>query len=577
MKTLYRLKPPTKTLKNFYVFDTETRIWNKNKTKFKYSLRGRPENFAFGCIYGYNFTKVIHTIEEFKEEFKHERYHQNYLFAHNAEYDLNVLFSNIYVVDPGAIFNGRFIAARFGDAKFADSFNIYKYAAHKIGEFLGKPKLDLRLDKWRKEISSEDINYCIRDCEIIWDALFEIFNEVGDIKITQASLSMTYFRRYYQQYNISYNDHVKVFWSSYYGGRTEAFKIGNTHASVFDIKSSYPYAMVESKFPNPKYFRKLVGISPECAMRYIRAYEGCATIKVRHKDVTYGYLPFKSEGKLIFPVGVFEGTWNFNELRFALDHGVIEILEVKDLVYSEPMDSPFVDYINDQFDKRAVATSAIEVEWRKIFMNCLYGKFAQRIREEWKYIHSMTNQYDEIRDAIDKKIFIKVLPFNEERDDCFLVTKSMLEKTTSYSIPSFASYITSFGRIHLLKQLLMWEKYRPVYCDTDSVFCEIEPPCESTKKLGSWNKEDKIVTKVNGLKNYTYIKDSELKRRLKGVPMKAVEVSPNMYEYDTLVKTKEALRRGLEPGINIKRTKVISNKYDKRIVGPDGWTKPIEL
>ena len=577
MKILRRLRPPSKIIKDFYVFDTETIKWNRSKTKFKYDLIGRPENFAFGCIYGKNFTKIIYSVEEFKKELQDPRYKGRYLFAHNAEYDLGVLYGNIYDVDPSAIFNGRFIAATNGCCNFADSFNIYKYRASQIGEFLGKPKLDLKLSKWRSKITPEDINYCIRDCEIIYDALYEIFNEVGDIKITQASLSMTYFRRYYQPYDIEYNEHVKAYWNSYFGGRTEVFKIGNTHAVVYDIKSSYPNAMVRIKFPNPKYLRGVFGISPQVFKQYLKNSEGCASVKITHKKLSIGFLPYRKDGKLIFPVGTFEGTWNFNELRFALENDAIEILEVKEMVYAPAMESPFIKYIEDQFDKRAKAQSALEVEWRKIFMNCLYGKFAQKINEEWIYIHSMTNQYNEIKEAISNKTFIKILPFNEERDDCFLVVKSKISKNISYSIPSFASYITSYGRIELLKQLIKWKDHRPVYCDTDSIFLEIDPNHQSDKKLGSWNKEDKIVTKINGLKNYTYIKDTELKRRLKGVPMKAEQTEENVYEYETLVKTKEALRRGLEPGINMKRTKVISNKYDKRVVLEDGWTKPIEL
>ena len=68
------------------------------------------------------------------------------------------------------------------------------------------------------------------------------------------------------------------------------------------------------------------------------------------------------------------------------------------------------------------------------------------------------------------------------------------------------------------------------------------------------------------LKNYEYIEHNEIKRALKGVPKNALEVRPNVWHYENLTKTKEALRRNIEAGIKIKRTKVISEIYDKRIV-----------
>lgn len=40
----------------FYVFDTET-------TK----LEPIPENFVFGVIYGWNYRKVIYSVEDFKK------------------------------------------------------------------------------------------------------------------------------------------------------------------------------------------------------------------------------------------------------------------------------------------------------------------------------------------------------------------------------------------------------------------------------------------------------------------------------------------------------------------------------
>ena len=270
MKTLLRLKPRVKIMKDFYVFDVETGE-EKQPNVFEWQLNGRPESFIFGVIYGYNYTRVIHNLKEFHETFKEERFRGRKVFAHNATYDLNTLYDNIYKLDATSIFNGsRFITCTNGNCFFADSLNIFVgQSVAKIGKQIGKDKIGMsggeyKISDWNNTSEkARDINGCIRDCEIIYDALLSSFEFAGDIKITQASLSMTYFRRNHQQYNIEHNEFTSCFWDSYFGGRTEAFKIGKVHANVWDINSSYPYAMRECAFPNPKFLKimKVVHIS----------------------------------------------------------------------------------------------------------------------------------------------------------------------------------------------------------------------------------------------------------------------------------------------------------------------------
>lgn len=596
MRTLKKLSPSKKLLTDFYVFDTETGI--KKKNKLKYVLEGRPERFNFGVIYGLNFTKIIYSVDEFKKEFLEPRYKGKKIFAHNAEYDLNVIYGNIYDLDPEAIFNGRFMRATNGNCVFADSMNIYKYSAKKIGEKLGLEKMqlgdqnleyDLNKEKLQNGVPVDAINYCIRDCEIIYEALLGIFEQAGDIKITQASLSMTYYRRYFQPFNIEHNKNVKYFWNSYYGGRCEALKLGHTFAYVYDINSEYPYHMWKSKFPNPKFLR--VSYSKNI-YKYLEKYEGCAELTVFHKDHWIGYLPVKHENKLCFPVGKFSGTWNFPEIRFALENNIIEILDVHKIIYSTPMNSIFKEFIEVNYKQRFATNNTMEIERIKIFMNSLYGKFAQKIDEEVIYIHDIQTQFEIIQQYQKEKRLIKIVPFNSERQDCFLVLKKSDCFDLSYAIPSFSSYITTGGRLQILESLEKYKHYNPVYMDTDSIFCEKELPITNTKKLGDWKKEDKIVTHIAGLKNYTYFSTVEnfdiinayIKgdwkmeiKKTKGIPKNAIQTGINKFQYQNLVKTKEGLRRNLEPGTTKTVTKILKNTYNKRIVLDNGITKPLQL
>jgi hypothetical protein len=602
IKRLYTLSPRKKILSDFFVFDTETGV--KKGNEIKWELRGRPENFIFGCVVGHNFRKVIHNLDELIKEFLDPRYKNKYVFAHNAEYDLNTLYGNIYSLDPNAIFNGKFISATNGNCKFADSLNIFQTSVKKLGEMMGLEKIGMasgsyKSSNWKNaEEKTRDINGCFRDCEIVYEALIRIFEDSGDIKITQASLSMTYYRRFHQPFIIEHNSNTAYFWNSYYGGRTEALKLGKTHSQVIDANSMYPYWMKQTVFPNPRTLKREKFMHPEYFTKNILPFfEGCISCTVEHKDNWIGFLPYRKDDKLIFPVGTFSGCWNFPEIKFALLHNMIKIKSINWVVYSEAMTkSPFESYVNTLYQRRSISTNDFEIYRIKIFMNSLYGKFAQRINEESIYIENMETSFDMIQDYQRKGLFIKLVPFNSERLDCFLVIKSSKGINISYSIPSFSSYITSNARVHLLSKVIELKDKKPVYMDTDSIFFEIMPNSFfSSKELGGWKLENKIVTEIRGLKNYKYIDldldKNKVEHRLKGVPKlsddiiifngsefkRSEKLSDQDYRYFNLIKTKESLHRNLEPGILTKRTKHISEAYDKRQLLESGETKPLVI
>ena len=111
-----------------------------------------------------------------------------------------------------------------------------------------------------------------------------------------------------------------------------------------------------------------------------------------------------------------------------------------------------------------------------------------------------------------------------------------------------------------------------------------------------WKIENKIVTENKGQNNYRFYSEkgkeiwrvkgvpvnkgktikiySEVDETEKEVPM-VEQIDDNKFRYYNLIKSKEALKRNVEPGVLTERIKEIKNKYDKRIVLNDGETKPI--
>ena len=459
--------------------------------------------------------------------------------------------------------------------------NIFQTSVAKLGKMVGidKPALG-NDDMFSVAVGADEINRCTTDCVIVWEALYRIFEEVGNIKITQASLSLTFFRSHFQKFDIEHNENVKYFWESYYGGRTEAFKIGKTHAQVIDVNSMYPEAMRKCVFPNPKFLKRVENVSVAALKKIMFEGEGMAKMEVEHKKMWLGFLPVRKGGKLVFPVGCFSGSWNFHEIRFALENDVIEIKKIFFVCYGERMESPFVEYVDTLYGRRLRSKDDFEKFRLKIFMNSLYGKFAQRITEETVYIKDYEAHSHVIDSYKRQGRFLKMSCFNATRKDCILTVTPPAHMDTSFTIPSFASYITSYARVMLLKKLIEIKPLRPVYCDTDSIFYEVDGLEQSDTFIGGWKKENKVVTEIRGLKNYTFvdydISQKEVKR-IKGVPKNAIQVKENEYRYENLVKPKEALRRGILAGVLIERNKVIKNLYEKRVVSLEGETEPIIL
>jgi hypothetical protein len=566
----------------FFVFDTETT-----------ALEPMSKNFVFGVIYGFRFKKVIYSVEEFKEEFKDPRYKGKYIFAHNAEFDLMTLYGNIYQnLDRSAVFNGGFIMAQRGGVMFADSMNIFpRMSVKKIGQMIGLEKLDnLKVRSeglTRDNITPQDIEYCTRDCQIIFKALLQIFKNIGNIKVTLSSLAMWDYRHNYLKESFIFPDLVYDFFGSYFGGRCEAFKVGTVNARVFDINSMYPYAMKYILFPDPRHLKRIEAPGVNLLIRLLRHYEGMAKIKVRHKKTFFGYLPCKikigSFEKLIFPIGEFETTVNFNELRFALYSGVIEILSCDFIVYGLPVESPFTDYVNDIYRKKEMAKDLMSRTIYKLRLNSLYGKFGQTLK--YKSTYYETFPIDEVLKLTAEKKYFDIKPFSTSRDDCFLITEIPKSKNGFYSVPLYSSYITSEARIYLLKHFIMNDPTKLVYSDTDSIFIEGELTGVMGTELGEFKEENKNVIQVNGLKNYVYINEKNEKIQV----LKGVEIGSQQTFYDTnpnenptysikkYYKTLQSLRQSRPAGESFTMTKSLRHKYDKRIVLETGETLPVEI
>lgn len=546
-------------------------------------LQANTKSFGFAGVYTLNFQKIFTDLDELKT-WIFTKCKKKFVFCHNAIFDLQCIFGNLFEnLDNKAIFNGsQFISAKCNDVTFLDSFNLLPMSLKKVGQSLGLEKLEntkIASGKLNKNnVSDIDYVYCLRDCEIVFKALDKFFTFLGFFKITVASCALEYFRQNY--WNGSHYVHPlnEVFFESYCGGRVEAFKLGFVNCQVYDINSLYPSAMSNVVLPDFSNLKCRKNPDLETFLHILKNYEGCASIEVHHKKSYFGFLPLKKDNKLIFPTGNFTTTVNFLEIRFALEHNIIDIKNINYVVYGAKKETIFKEYVNEIYTERQNSSSEFEKLLWKLLLNALYGKFGSKPQKDFIYLEEFDNEF--IEELERKGLEYKVSHFNKDRIDCRIEYEKEIKKYLSYSIISIASYITSYARVLLLKNAL--NNYPHVrYCDTDSLFIDTNHKFIGhldNKILGAFKDEEKNVIEINGLKNYKYFNsDGQHHQTLKGVSKSSIwNESKQQYETVKFHKSKAGLING-QTGELYLQTKKISGDYSKREILFCKNTVPITL
>lgn len=567
--------------------------------------------------------KVFYSKEEMVDFMISRKFKQYHWWGHNAGgYDMLALFGN-YLLDPNfnVVFNGsRFIVGEYikdgYKIYFHDSVNIFpvkleqlgKDLFHYKGETPDKFKVsrddeklirdNINSGKWTIKdvmniygikaesvarilevgelgttITQEDINYCIRDAEIVLRAINSFADFLMDrwqvsMRSTIASISQNVFLTKYIDNDLRVSGYDKFFRNSYYGGRTELFdRKGEwlTDVYYYDFNSLYPSVMHDFWYPDPENL-KYVNFSNES---YIFEYEGTSFVDVyvpEHMEIPP--LPYKWKGKLIFPTGHLNGWYNHNELRMAVKYGA-RIEKVHKTVYSTRNINPFRNFIEDLYNMRLKFKDEGNKTgnlYTKLIMNSLYGKFGQRI------VYSKMGWIDEppeIPKHLEGKGYEWTFESIGKHD--FGTWKlidskgQVLEEDAYRSILSFSSYITSWARIKLYEKMMevINDGYEVYYCDTDSIITN-HPNLENSKELGKlklegvgdfsgyapkvyeWKEkgEDKIKIKLKGVRNPDEIKNEYVERRI--------------------IKPKEALRRHEEAGKGEFKKKIVTYVDTKR-------------
>lgn len=506
------------------------------------------------------------------------------LVAHNVGFDFRVCdgfnelqhrgwkMTGAVIDDPPTIL--RYRRGRQG-IMVLDTLNYYRTSLKELGKNLGLEKLEHDFKWGNREV---DDAYCRRDCEIVLRGMQAIIRRVADLDLgnfstTFPALAFTAFRHRHMHTPVLIDDNPRALSlsrSGYYGGRTEAFRLGviPEPVEVYDVVSMYPSVMRDEPVPTVlRGFYRSMTVSELT----IAATDTAAVADVT-LDTDQADYPVLRDGKLLFPVGRYRTILAPPELRHALQRGrVVECHDVA--LYDEAI--LFRSFIDEWWERRLDAIKrgdAAEALFCKLMMNALYGKFGQTGRVFETVGTTLVSKVDTW-----VEIDLETGLARRMRSLGGLVQRMSGEVESRDSHPAIAATITSAARVKLLSLIEAAGRGSVIYVDTDSMFRLSSAPADMLSKylgngLGQLKWEKRITELViRGLKDYS----ADGIRKTKGIRSNAVQVAPNMYRQDTFVGLKGAVQRGdVRRQVILKSVKRLSLTYDKGSVDGHGVISP---
>lgn len=375
--------------------------------------------------------------------------------------------------------------------EFRDSMRLMPASLDSIAKtLLGEGKLE-NIDYDNLHTDPRRYEYLQRDCMQLFSCIRTWRQTVesklgGACGLTVAATAIETLRRGYLQKTLHQTtpDVETLVREGYYGGRTEVFNKGGTFTKekplrCYDVNSMYPWAMSQ-RLPTVLLTTSEHYLNLHCA-GFVECTVDTSTCDSLAKR--YPVLPYRQNGKLLFPLGKFRGVWSTVELKMALLRGY-RISEVGRAAYFKT-ENVFQKYVLELYklrDKKRPDYDETLSKIAKLLLNATYGKFGTNREREKLWIRPS------IEDVIAKRMTPLQGPLN------LPVFVEHVECDAEYILPHLAAWITALGRVRLLEYIYQCKE--PVYyCDTDSVYTTSVLP--SSTELGEMKEEYGNIIEAN--------------------------------------------------------------------------------
>ena len=603
------------------------RMWARNLNKRRYKrivwdietwgLDAR--NFAFGAsIYvETGEEKIFFKPEDARAYFESEA--PCVVYAHNQfGFDLWSIVSKQQALEAKKIAAGtNLYEITINRVRYRDTKHLFPLRLGQLGAALGFPKGETPEDYItgnRRKITKEDIEYCVQDCRILVKALKDLETNVAEWvgkPVNQVALPLTTASLAYRIWSETCWPEDWGWWTkmkdgskkwvkgvavpkqfnhsareSYAGGRVQVLcePASNQYDVIsYDANSMFPSVQVNYDFPNIKTCRR-IGATAEVLEDFLnnKKYVCWANVDLESMEVE-NFLPNRNElNRLDWNQPNYSGWLAEPELKYALHEAGWELNDIRELHIAKAHNT--FGHVEKFYDKRleAKANNDPREIFYKLILNSGYGKFAQRATD--KRIEN-PDQMNKIMDKYGEDYTERFeLRFYDNRN---LEMPYFIDKESHHVTPDsqwfgYASFITSAARTELQKAIAAAGEYA-LYCDTDSVFMNVEAQKQFEKQiplgdgLGKWKIEtDYVVPRAKFWepKCYSLFGESDIlvKVKHKGCDVKDRfgNFLPNAGDLTkpqistTTTKLYTSLRRNLEPGV-MQVTEKISKRYGNAI------------
>jgi len=362
------------------------------------------------------------------------------LCEHNQKVELIAGMGKLKWVEPNIIFEDSYLLAPMSLAKLTKMLGVDPKLEWDHSQNLNPWEMGEKLTTFR--------SYQKADCITLSQAMSKLCEEIGTCfgttpSITLATtaakvLSKCFYDLDDVESNEEYEEQIRA---AIYGARNEIYKRKGENIKVYDVHDMYI-----SCYDTPVPVGKLVWSRPNIDKGTLAE----ARVKVP-KDLYIGPLPYRHEGRLIFPVGEFKGWWDMTELRFAASLGVDIDIRRQLVADEEPILENFGKFVSG-----LRGSSPLSHYW-KLFGVSISGKLGQsRWRETVKHFSVV-------------KDFRGHAPI--DKTETYFQAVEYVRGRAPYIKPAIAMRIRAIARIRHLQWLLRAHEEGDIfYGDTDSIF-----------------------------------------------------------------------------------------------------------
>ncbi len=351
-------------------------------------------HFQGGCVYDPETkeTRFFSSRSRMRAYLESPDHADTTFWAHNAEYDIGNIWGidigkfSLYLRAGDAFRIAKLTHSGGGETLFQDTFGHVQLSLSKIAEYVNLKKSEDPFQEWlaggkkgKMPAWNDRRAYCAVDARIVGDMAYSLqiaYADLGtSLRASAGGSAIELLQRKYWHEDMP--PLPPALWhfmrSGYNGGRTECFHLGTVPGPVYyyDVNSLYPYMMGQLNFWHTAFLQFKKTPRPVCL-----DYEGVSRCTVEYKRDQWPILPIRHEGKLVFPLGVFTGTWPNLSIREAQRYGarVLKIWSTCTSVQSDKYLAPIAtDLYKIRIDRKGEFI-ALAAKW---LGNALSGKFGQ--------------------------------------------------------------------------------------------------------------------------------------------------------------------------------------------------------